>query len=157
MRNAWLAIVLTACGGGGASKAPQMDTFARQLGESTKSPGANASRPAPVTPDDPRVMNVSASITPGQLEAAQAAGAPPQAAPNRADATSSTPITQPTDITPPSTTTEVNRPGLNSPPPQSPSTNPPTPPATAPPGTPAPTTAPTDAPSPPTTAPTGTP
>lgn len=138
-----------------------MDTFARQLGESTKSPGANASRPAPVTPDDPRVMNVSASITPGQLDAAQNAGVPaPAAAPDRGDATSSTPVTQPTDVTPPSTTTEVNRPGIDSPPPQSPTTAPATPSPTAPPGTPPPTTAPTREPpatTPPTTAPTGTP
>jgi hypothetical protein len=122
---------------------PTQETFpGRQLGESTASPGANASKPQPLTPDDPRVMNVSASISPQQQ---QQAGAQPVPA---RDATSSTPVQPPTDIAPPSTTTETNRPGVFSPPPVSPATQPtstsPPPPSTAP--TPAPSTAPTPAP-----------
>ena len=127
-----VGLTVAACHKGG----PTQETFpGRQLGESTASPGANASKPEPLTPDDPRVMNVSASITPQQ---SQQAG--PAQTPARTDATSSTPVAPPTDIAPPSTTTETNRPGVFSPPPQSPATQPtsnsPPPPSTAP--TPAP-------------------
>jgi hypothetical protein len=123
---------LAACNKAG----PTQETFPeRHLGESTASPGANASKPQPLTPDDPRVMNVSASITPQQSQQA----APPAQTPAR-DATSSTPVQPPTDIAPPSTSTETNRPGVFSPPPVSPATQPtsssPPPPSTAP--TPAP-------------------
>jgi hypothetical protein len=131
-----VGLALAACQKAG----PKQDTFpGRQLGESTASPGANASKPQPLTPDDPRVMNVSASISPQQSQ--QAAPVPAQP---RTDATSSTPVQPPADIAPPSTTTETNRPGVFSPPPVSPATQPtstsPPPPSTAP--TPAPTPAP---------------
>ncbi|HLL23488.1 MAG TPA: hypothetical protein VK427_15230 [Kofleriaceae bacterium] len=97
---------------------PTQTTLAgRQLGESTASPGANASRPRPVTPDDPRVMNVSASVTPSQQSNALKAPLPQPAAP-RDQATSSTPVSQPGDIAPASTTTEA-RPNVSSPPPPS--------------------------------------
>jgi hypothetical protein len=114
-----VALTLAGCSKGG----PKDDTlpFARQLGESTKSPGANASKPAPLTPDDPRVMNVSASITPQQQQRAATTPAPtPAPQPTRTEATSSTPVQPPTDIAPPSTTTETNRPGVFSPPPPPP-------------------------------------
>src|SRR5687767_13399077 len=99
-----VTLALAAC-----AKGPKQDTFpGRQLGESTKSPGANASKPQPITPDDPQVMNVSASITPQQQQQAQPAQpttaaqptqptTQPTPAPQR-DATSSTPVTQPRDI-----------------------------------------------------------
>src|SRR5687768_4998831 len=114
MRFTWLVIVVAAA----CNKSPKQDTtpaFARQLGESTASPGADASKPPPVTPDDPRVMNVSASITPSQLDQAQ--GAPVQPAPAREEATSSTPVPPPADIAPRSTTEQPNQPNVNSPPP----------------------------------------
>ncbi|MBA3501425.1 MAG: hypothetical protein M4D80_10515 [Myxococcota bacterium] len=127
-----IGLAVAACQKGG----PTQETFPeRQLGESTASPGANASKPQPITPDDPRVMNVSASISPQQQQQAT-----PVPVPARSDATSSTPVQPPTDIAPRSTTTETNRPGVFSPPPVSPATQPtstsPPPPATAP--TPAP-------------------
>ena len=110
------ALALGAC----SKQRPRQElAFVRHLGESTKSPGANASKPQPVTPDDPRVMNVSAAITPQQAQTAAQAPLPqPQPAQARRDqATSSTPVTQPADIAPPSTTTDTNRPGVFSPPP----------------------------------------
>jgi eukaryotic-like serine/threonine-protein kinase len=134
-------VMVAAC----AKTGPKTDTFpGRQLGESTASPGENSSKPQPVTPDDPRVMNVSAGITPAQAQAATQAplpaaptnvSAPATAAPAPAPApssqtvrapsaanpaTSSTPVTQPTDIAPATTTPDDPRPGVFSPPPPPP-------------------------------------
>jgi hypothetical protein len=122
------------------STGPKTETFpGRQLGESTASPGSNPSRPQPLTPDDPRVMNVSAGITPAQAQAAARAPLPTTTvpvttqtqqpatssqtvrAPSTPDpATSSTPVTQPTDIAPATTTPDGPRPGVFSPPPPPP-------------------------------------
>jgi hypothetical protein len=122
-------VMLAAC----ARSGPKTETFpGRQLGESTASPGSNPSKPQPITPDDPRVMNVSAGISPAQAKAAiqaplpqttPATNAPAPSsqtvrAPSAPDpATSSTPVTQPTDIAPATTTPDDPRPGVFAPPP----------------------------------------
>jgi hypothetical protein len=140
-------VMVAAC----AKSGPKTQSFpGRQLGESTASPGSNPSKPQPLTPDDPRVMNVSAGISPAQAQAAAQAPLPttmtaPVTAPTTAPvtpgtqaqpapssqtvrapsapnpATSSTPVTQPTDIAPATTTPDdANRPGVFSPPPPPP-------------------------------------
>jgi len=120
---------------------PRPDAFARQLGESTASPGADSARRAPIEPDDPRAINVSKGIRmrPGLVEVtepAASAEAPqvirpgvvvitdvpsPRPPPTRRDeATSSTPVEVPTDIAPRSTTEIPDQPGVYSAPPPPP-------------------------------------
>jgi hypothetical protein len=130
MKITILALLLAGCV---HDARPKQDKFpGPQLGESRKSPGADPSKPAPITTDDPKVMNVSASINPAQLGRASATPAPvPQRAP-----TTSTPVQQPTDIAPPTTTPSPMEPQNPAPPPP--------PEAQAP--TPAPAPAPSSAP-----------
>ena len=131
MKLTWLfgVLAIAAC-----DRSPNDDdtipAFARELGESTKSPGADPTIPPPTTADDPEVMNTSASISPAQLERAQRApmpaqgepaANPPQAAEPAVDpATSSTPVEPPADIAPPTTTPERDQPNVFSPPPPPP-------------------------------------
>lgn len=127
MKLTWLIGVLAIAACDRSPKDEAIPAFARELGESTKSPGADPTIEPPTTPDDPEVMNTSASISPRQLERAQGAplpaqgepaANPPQAAEPAVDpATSSTPVQQPTDIAPPTAAPEPERPNVFSPPP----------------------------------------
>jgi hypothetical protein len=112
MKITILAIALAGCWHDSPAKD---DTFpGPQLGESRASPGADPTRPAPITADDPEVMNMSAGISPAQL--GRATSAPPPAAPVR-EPTTSTPVQQPTEIAPPTTEPAPVEPQNPAPPP----------------------------------------
>lgn len=124
-------VMIAAC----AKNGPKTSTLpGPQLGESTASPGSNPSKPGPVTPDDPRVMNTTAAISPGQVQNALQAPSPQgqttatpaqggtssetvRAPVTQNPATSSTPVTQPADIAPPTSAPVGPQPGVFSPPP----------------------------------------
>jgi hypothetical protein len=127
-----VSLALAACGRAAIDPTPVFP--GPQLGESTASPGANPSKPAPITPDDPRVMNVSAGVSPGLANQAQQ-GAQPVTTLPREDATSSTPVQASGGIAPYSTTAAPNQPGVFSPPPVSSGVTPPTNGTTPPAGT----------------------
>jgi len=137
---ATMAFVPVAC----AHHVPRDDEFARQLGESTASPGSDPSRRAPIASDDPSVINVSKGIRmrTGVVEITEEAEAPstepqpqvirpgvvvitepshprPQPTP-RDEATSSTPVDIQRDIAPRSTTEIPDQPGVYSAPPPPP-------------------------------------
>lgn len=76
-------------------KATEDTTFARHLGDSTKSPGSNPTRPAPQTSDDPARMNVSMGIrAPANPEIAPP-GTQPRTAPVTAPTTAPTTAPRP--------------------------------------------------------------
>lgn len=88
----------------------------RPLGESTASAGADASRRPPLSADDPVVIDISRPTR----QRARAMAVQPPALPDRASATSSTPVEIPRDIAPRSTTEIEDQKGVFSDPPPPP-------------------------------------